>query len=270
MLQTIHDKIHGWVAYVILGAIALVFVLWGINWTFGAPNYAAKVNGSEISVNDVREAYQRQLAQAERASNGGLDEARRGAIKQHVLDDFVSGESLLTRVEALGYRVSDADLLKAMAQIPAFQVDGKFDQGRAVAVLKAQGRSVAEVEGLIRRQVQLEQLDAAMRDTSFATDAELKRLRALTRQQRDLAFERGQRGNGTAADVQTHAAPANSRPIHNPNLRRLRSPALHGMKQLPQRLHSIENSRRGLADHRGIVGSHNKHVAFVVSLRRKL
>ena len=188
MLQTIHDKIHGWVAYVILGAIALVFVLWGINWTFGAPNYAAKVNGSEISVNDVREAYQRQLAQAERASNGVLDEARRGAIKQHVLDDFVSGESLLTRVEALGYRVSDADLLKAMAQIPAFQVDGKFDQGRAVAVLKAQGRSVAEVEGLIRRQVQLEQLDAAMRDTSFATDAELKRLRALTRQQRDLAW----------------------------------------------------------------------------------
>jgi peptidyl-prolyl cis-trans isomerase D len=188
MLQTIHDKITGWVAYVILGAIALVFVLWGINWTFGAPTYAAKVNGSEISVNDVREAYQRQLAQAERASNGGLDDAQRNEIKQRVMQDFVGGEALLTRVQALGYRVSDADLLKAMSQIPAFQVDGKFDYARAVAVLKAQGRSVAEVEGLIRRQVQLEQLDSAMRATSFTTDAELKRLRSLTRQQREIAW----------------------------------------------------------------------------------
>jgi membrane-bound ClpP family serine protease len=46
MLQTIHDKIHGWVAYVILGAIALVFVLLGHQLDLGAPNYAAKVNGS--------------------------------------------------------------------------------------------------------------------------------------------------------------------------------------------------------------------------------
>lgn len=188
MLQTIHDKITGWVAYVILGAIALVFVLWGINWTFGAPSYAAKVNGSEISVNDVREAYQRELAQAERASSGGLDDAERNQIKQRVMQDFVAGEALLTRVDALGYRVSDSDLLKAMAQIPAFQVDGKFDYGRAVAVLKAQGRSVPEVERLIRRQVQLSQLDSAMRATSFTTGDELKRLKALTRQQREIAW----------------------------------------------------------------------------------
>ena len=39
----------GWLAYVVLGAIGLVFVFWGINWTLSAPNYAAKVNGTEIS-----------------------------------------------------------------------------------------------------------------------------------------------------------------------------------------------------------------------------
>ncbi len=63
MLQTIHDKLKGWLAGVVLGAIGLVFVFWGINWTMSAPNYAAKVNGSEISVNDVRQSYQQQLAQ---------------------------------------------------------------------------------------------------------------------------------------------------------------------------------------------------------------
>jgi peptidyl-prolyl cis-trans isomerase D len=188
MLQTIHDKITGWVAYVILGAIALVFVLWGINWTLGAPNYAAKVNGSEISVNEVRQSYQQQLAQMERAAPKGLDDSARNDIKRKVLDDYVNSEAIVTRADALGYRVSDAELLKAMAQIPAFQVDGKFDQAHAVDVLKAQGRSIAEIEALFRRDVKVRQLDTALAMSSFATAGELKQVRALTRQQRELAW----------------------------------------------------------------------------------
>ena len=68
MLQSIHDKFSGWVAYVVLGGVAMTFVFWGINWTFGAPTYAAKVNGVEISANDVRQTYQQRLAQLERQS----------------------------------------------------------------------------------------------------------------------------------------------------------------------------------------------------------
>jgi peptidyl-prolyl cis-trans isomerase D len=188
MLQTIHDRLKGWFAYVVLGAIAAVFVLWGINWSLGAPNYAAKVNGREIPVNEVRQAYQQQLAQFERRGSGPIDDSQRNELKKRVLDDFVASESLITHLEALGYRVSDAELLKAMAQVPAFQVDGKFDQAHAVAVLKSQGRSIPEIEALFRRQAQLEQLDAAMRSSSFATAAEIKQLSDLTRQQREVAW----------------------------------------------------------------------------------
>ena len=70
MLQSIHDRLKGWLAGVVLGAIGLVFVFWGINWTLSAPNYAAKVNGSEISGNEVRQSYQQQLAQFERQAAG--------------------------------------------------------------------------------------------------------------------------------------------------------------------------------------------------------
>jgi len=188
MLQTIHDKLKGWLAGVVLGAIALVFVFWGINWTLSAPTYAAKVNGVEIGSNEVRQAYQQQLAQSERQANGTLDEAQRNEIKKHVLDEFVNSEALVTRADDLGYRVSDQELLAAMAQIPAFQVDGKFDQAHAVAVLKAEGRSVAEIEALFRRDAKLRQLDTALGSSSFVTATELKQLRALTRQQRELAW----------------------------------------------------------------------------------
>ncbi|GAC1331358.1 MAG: SurA N-terminal domain-containing protein [Steroidobacteraceae bacterium] len=188
MLQSIHDKLKGWLAGVVLGAIGLVFVFWGINWTLSAPNYAAKVNGSEVSANEVRQAYQQQLAQAQRQTNGSVSDAQRSEIKRRVLDDYVSSEALVTRADALGYRVSDAELLEAECRIPAFLVDGKCDYAHAVAVLRAQGRSIPEIEGLFRRDAKLRQLNAALTLSSFATATEMKAIRALTRQQRELAW----------------------------------------------------------------------------------
>jgi peptidyl-prolyl cis-trans isomerase D len=188
MLQSIHDKLKGWLAYVVLGAIGLVFVFWGINWTLSAPTYAAKVNGSEISSNEVRQTYQQQLAQMERQSSVPLDDAMRNEIKRRVLDEYVNSEAMVTRADDLGYRVSDSELLAEMSKVPAFQVDGKFDQAHALAVLNAQGRSVAEIEGLFRRDAKLRQLDMALSASSFATPTELKEFRALTRQQRELAW----------------------------------------------------------------------------------
>ncbi|HMI76429.1 MAG TPA: SurA N-terminal domain-containing protein [Steroidobacteraceae bacterium] len=188
MLQNIHDKLKGWLAYVVLGAIGLVFVFWGINWTLSAPTYAAKVNGSEISSNEVRQTYQQQLAQMERQSSVPLDDAMRNEIKRRVLDEYVNSEALVTRADDLGYRVSDSELLAEMSKVPAFQVDGKFDQAHALAVLNAQGRSVSEIEGLFRRDAKLRQLDTALNASSFATPTELKEFRALTRQQRELTW----------------------------------------------------------------------------------
>src|SRR5882672_3061706 len=188
MLQSIHDKLKGWLAAVVLGAIGLVFVFWGINWTLSAPNYVAKVNGSEVSANEVRQAYQRELAQAQRQSDGSISEAQRNQIKMRVLDQYVSGEALVTRADALGYRVSDQELLDDMSQVPIFQVDGKFDKAHAVAVLRAQGRSILEIEALFRRDAKLRQLDSALSMSSFATATEMKQLRALTKQQRELTW----------------------------------------------------------------------------------
>jgi peptidyl-prolyl cis-trans isomerase D len=188
MLQSIHDKLKGWLAGVVLGAIGLVFVFWGINWTLSAPNYAAKVNGSEVSANEVRQSYQHELAQVERQTDGSISDAQRNEIKTRVLGEYVNTEALVTRADALGYRVSDQELLQDMSQVPIFQVEGKFDYAHAVAVLRAQGRSIPEIEALFRRDAKLRQLDSALTLSSFATATEMKQFRALTQQQRELTW----------------------------------------------------------------------------------
>lgn len=190
MLQTIHDRLKGWLAGVVLGAIGLVFVFWGINWTLSAPTYAAKVDGVEISANEVREAYQRRLAQYERQAKTPLDDAERAEIKKGVLEDYINGQALLSHVDKLGYRVSDSQVLDEMAQYPQLQVDGKFDYAHALAVLKAQGRSVAQIEESFRRDAKLKQLDRGIAASNFATAGEVRRFLELTRQQRELSWLR--------------------------------------------------------------------------------
>jgi|SRR5579883_901240 len=189
MLQSIHDKISGWFAYVMLGAIGLVFVFWGINWTLQSPNWAAKVNGVEIPSEEVRAAYQRRLAELQRErGDAPVEEAQRAALKRDVLDGYVRTEALVTRADDLGYRVSDAEVLAALSQIPALQTNGKFDLNHAIGVLRSQGRSVAEIEGYIRHDLKLRQLETALGTSSFATKAELDAVRALMRQQRELSW----------------------------------------------------------------------------------
>ena len=47
MLQTIHDKVTGWVAGIVIALIGVPFIFWGIDVGFGSVSYAAKVKGHE-------------------------------------------------------------------------------------------------------------------------------------------------------------------------------------------------------------------------------
>ncbi|MGL6223634.1 MAG: SurA N-terminal domain-containing protein, partial [Steroidobacteraceae bacterium] len=48
MLQRIRDRTSGWFAIVFLGAIAVVFIFWGIQFESAVTSAAATVNGQDI------------------------------------------------------------------------------------------------------------------------------------------------------------------------------------------------------------------------------
>src|SRR5678816_4863736 len=128
MLQQIRDHLTGWVATLIFAPLILAFALWGIqNYHIGGRNYAAKVNGEEISIDEVRQAVRNRLAMFERMSPNGLTPEQEAMIRTDVVDGFVQREVLSQRARKQGYRVSDDALIKAIHDIPQFQADGKFD-----------------------------------------------------------------------------------------------------------------------------------------------
>ena len=188
MLQQIRDRISGWFATLFLGAIAVVFVFWGINFESSATAAAARVNGEKIPVEAVRKAWQDRQTELQQSLRGELPPELVKSEQDKLVDEFISRELMVQRAHDLGYRVSDKELARTLYDIPALQVDGKFSRDRYSALLRQQGRSEGEFERDFRRDLEISQLRNAIAVSAFVTPAELQRRVELEGETREIAY----------------------------------------------------------------------------------
>jgi peptidyl-prolyl cis-trans isomerase D len=195
MLQRIRDSLQGqkWLAYLLLGALAIVFAAWGaygiVNLNFGGSNYAAEANGSKVSLEDARSAWLRQQSMWEQRLGGAeLPPPLRTRLQDQVLESLIRRVLLTERSHDLGYRVSNHALLEAVQGEPAFQVDGKYDPQAAKAALAQAGVTLETYEQQLRTDLQQLQLEGGIRASDFVTPAELTRLSDLEGQQREVRY----------------------------------------------------------------------------------
>ncbi|MET0659579.1 MAG: SurA N-terminal domain-containing protein [Steroidobacteraceae bacterium] len=189
MLQSIRDKTSGWVAVILLGAVAVVFVFFGMDFQSNAArSYAAKVNGEHISAETVRRAWQTQLSRLQQMMRGELPPELMKQQREALLDQFVRSSLLSQRVRDQGYRVSDQALVERLTSIPQLQIDGKFSKDRYTALLMQNGRSEAQFEAEFRSELETEQLQTGIIDSAFVTPTEADRRYALEHEARDIDY----------------------------------------------------------------------------------
>jgi len=195
MLQRIRDSLQGqrWLAYLVLGALAVVFAAWGaygiVNLNFGGSNYAAEANGSKISLEDARNAWLRQQSMWQQRLGGSeLPAPLRTRLQDQVLESLIRRALLTQRSHDLGYRVSNRALLEAVQGEQAFQVDGKYDPQAAKAALEQAGITLDTYEQQLRTDLQQLQLEGGIRASDFLTPAELTRYGDLQDQQREVRY----------------------------------------------------------------------------------
>lgn len=191
MLQTIRDRASGVVAYAIVILISIPFALWGINQYFGGGDalVVAEVNGNEIPLSAFTSQYQQQRRYLRSVMGGrlppGYDEA---ALKRNVIQAMVREALLAEDLERAGYRVSDGELARFIASLPAFQNNGHFDRQRYERVLQSQRRSTAQFEAELRGQLRKSQFEDGLRQSSFLPKPLQQEYLRLKGQQRDIAY----------------------------------------------------------------------------------
>ncbi len=190
MLQRIHDSLGRWVVVLILGLISITFIFWGVGNDFGlaGTQFAAKVNGEDVSLNDFNRALQVRENQYRQIYRAELPEDVRRELRRAVIEELVRDAALIQRVEEQGYRASGARVDDAIRGIEAFQVDGQYSDQLAVGVLANQGLTPAGFRALTRESLAVGDLQSGIVDSTFLTPAEFRRYIELYNQRRELAY----------------------------------------------------------------------------------
>jgi len=192
MLQSIHDRAQGWIAWAIVILISIPFALWGIQsyLGIGSEPVVAKVNGVEIAeraldrqVQVTRMRLRDQLGAAYDAA--GIDERQ---LRQQVLDEMVRQALLVDVSDRMGFRVSNQELRARIAAEPAFQRNGHFDKEVYDRSLSMQGMSSQMFADNLRRQILGTQLVRGVVGSELATAAELDALASLQGQKREVSW----------------------------------------------------------------------------------
>lgn len=192
MLQTIRDRASGVIAWIIVILIVIPFALWGINDYFGggAKLYAAKVNDTDISVQEFQQAYQQQRQRLQSMLGGKLNSGlvNETAMKHEVLQQLIENELLLQAAVGAGLRIDDQQLAAEIQSIEAFQKDGTFSREQYRAQLQRAGIAPAAFEAQERRSMLTQQFYKGIFDTAIVSRQDLDRMLRIQDQQREIGY----------------------------------------------------------------------------------
>lgn len=119
-----------WLIKVLLGAIVVVFVLWGVgSYKSQKEGRVAVVNGESVSLEEFKMVYSQMVEQLRQQLGNSLTDDLLGAfqVKRNAINQIVDRRLLMAEAERLNFRVSDAELSRAIRNISAFQTNGVFD-----------------------------------------------------------------------------------------------------------------------------------------------
>ncbi|WP_460091495.1 SurA N-terminal domain-containing protein [Pseudomonas sp. S2_E02] len=192
MLQNIRDNSQGWIAKTIIGVIVALMALTGFDAIFKATthkNEAAKVNGDEISQNELSQAVDMQRRQLMQQLGKDFDASLldEKMLRESALKGLIDRKLLLQGAEQAKFAFSEGALDQVILQTPEFQVDGKFSSERFDQVIRQLGYSRMQFRQMLAQEMLIGQLRAGVAGSGFVTDAEVLAFARLEKQTRDFA-----------------------------------------------------------------------------------
>ena len=161
MLNIMRKYAGTWLIKIILGAIVVVFVFWGVG-SFRAQkkNIVALVNDEPIMIDEFRETYNNILEQLRQrfGSNLNDDMIKMLQIKEQALDQLIDQRLLLLEARKLNFRVTDGEIADVIMNMKAFQKAEVFDGDVYRSVLNRYRLSPEKFETLQKEWLLIEKL----------------------------------------------------------------------------------------------------------------
>ncbi len=177
MLKLMRTHATSWVIKIILGAIVLVFVFWGVGTFSSRPeNKAATVNGEVISQEDYRESYNNLLEQYRQRFGGNLNEdmLKMLNLKKQALDQLIDRNLMRREALKLDFRVSDKEIADFVQKTEAFQENGAFNERKYKNILAYHHLTPEKFESLQKDAMLTDKLRALIINNVKVSDEEAR------------------------------------------------------------------------------------------------
>lgn len=148
----------------------------------------ATVNGEAITRQEYDAAQREQMERFRQMFGQQFDQKMFDTpeARQNILDNLIAQRVLAATAVNSHMAVSDQTLQQSILSIPGMTgPDGKFDSERYKATLAMQGMTPGMYEARLRKDMALQQLNAAVQSTAFAPKSVSNRLSDLNDQQRE-------------------------------------------------------------------------------------
>jgi peptidyl-prolyl cis-trans isomerase D len=175
MLSLMRKHAGSWLIKLVLGAIVVVFVLWGVgSWTSQRSGRVATVNGDTVTIEEYRITYKRLIDQVRQSFGNNANEEliKNLQLEQKALDQLVDNILMRQAASELDIRVSDEDLSRSIRGISAFQVAGVFDPRRYQVILNNNNLSPESFEISQREALLIQKINAFITASVKVSDQE--------------------------------------------------------------------------------------------------
>ena len=145
MIEWFHRVSKSWLATLLMGALALSFVIWGVADVFTGQSSTAlaTVGGTEIDGASFQRTYRTMMRSEGQRMGIDLtpDMAQKMGLGTATLQQMISRAALDNYAEKLGIVASDAQVVAAVHDIPSFRgPTGQFDHTVFLGAIQAASR----------------------------------------------------------------------------------------------------------------------------------
>lgn len=182
MLEIIRKKQKSIFVQIVFWAIistfvGTIFLVWGKgDSTAPSEDYAAKINGSSVTMLDYQRTYENMYRMYQNLYGEAFTPAIEKTLnlRKVALDSLIDQTLLLQEAQSLKLKVAKQEIVDAIAKISAFQTNGAFNRDQYIQVLRAQRLSADEFETMQERELLVEKAQQSLAGGATASDAEIE------------------------------------------------------------------------------------------------
>lgn len=191
MLDFMRKNASSMAVKIILGAIAVVFIFWGIG-TFRSQRLTslATVNGEDIHYDTYRIEYINTIERYKQLFGGQIPEGflEKLNIKGQVLDNIINNILIKEAAAKLNIYVSDEEIQEEILKIPAFLSNGVFDKNLYERALRANRMTPTDFENKIQQQLLLEKVSTLLTNSINVPESEAQEQYRYDNEKRELIY----------------------------------------------------------------------------------